>query len=44
VEGKRKYRIPGEDGWQNQVILDAAYQSMETGKTVEVTRVIAAHV
>jgi 1,5-anhydro-D-fructose reductase (1,5-anhydro-D-mannitol-forming) len=44
VEGKHKYRIPGEEGWQNQVILDAAYQSMETGKTVDVQRVVAAHV
>jgi 1,5-anhydro-D-fructose reductase (1,5-anhydro-D-mannitol-forming) len=36
VEGKRKYRVPGEEGWQNQIILDAAYRSMETGYAVDV--------
>lgn len=43
VEGKRKFRVPGEEGWQNQVILDAAYRSMETGRTADVARVTTTH-
>jgi predicted dehydrogenase len=39
VEGKAKYRIAGEEGWQNQVVLDAAYRSVETGKAESVARV-----
>ncbi len=27
VEGRAQFPIPGEEGWQNQVILDAAYAS-----------------
>jgi predicted dehydrogenase len=36
VEGRAKFRAPGEEGWQNQLILDAAYKSIETGKAVDV--------
>jgi predicted dehydrogenase len=43
VEGKKHYRILGEEGWQNQLVLDAAYESMETGKTIDVPRIGAAH-
>jgi predicted dehydrogenase len=39
VEGKKHYRIPGEEGWQNQLVLDAAYESIETGKMVDVPRI-----
>lgn len=39
IEGKAKFRAPGEEGWQNQVILDAAYRSIASGKTEEVPRV-----
>ena len=39
VEGKAKFPIPGEEGWQNQEILDAAYRSMKSGKTEAVPRV-----
>ncbi len=39
VEGKKHYRVPGEEGWQNQLVLDAAYQSIETGRTVHVPRI-----
>lgn len=39
VEGKKHYRILGEEGWHNQLVLDAAYQSIETGKTVDVPRI-----
>ena len=32
LEGTGKFPAPGEVGWQNQVILDAAYRSMRTGQ------------
>jgi predicted dehydrogenase len=34
VEGKLPFPIPGEQGWQNQEILDAAYRSLKSG-TIE---------
>jgi predicted dehydrogenase len=39
VEGKTKFPVPGEEGWQNQEILDAIYRSMQSGKVEEVPRV-----
>jgi predicted dehydrogenase len=39
VEGKSVFPVPGEEGWQNQVILDAAYRSLKSGKVEEVQRV-----
>jgi predicted dehydrogenase len=39
VEGKESFPIPGEEGWQNQAILDAAYRSLESGKAEDVPRV-----
>jgi len=39
VEGKSEFPVPGEEGWQNQVVLDTAYRSMKTGKAEEVVRV-----
>jgi len=33
IEGKTKFPIPGEEGWQNQEILDAAFRSLKSGKT-----------
>jgi len=33
VEGKSKFPVPGEEGWRNQQILDAAYRSMRSGRT-----------
>lgn len=39
VECKSQFPVPGEEGWQNQAILDAAYRSMKTGHTEEVVRV-----
>jgi predicted dehydrogenase len=36
VEGKSRFPVPGEEGWQNQLILDAAYRSLKNGKTEEV--------
>lgn len=32
VEGSAAFPIPGEEGWQNQEVLDAAYRSLRTGK------------
>ncbi len=40
VEGKSKFTVPGEEGWQNQEILDAAYRSLKSGKNEDVARVI----
>ena len=39
VEGKSAFPVPGEEGWQNQEILDAAYRSMKTGRLEEVAQV-----
>jgi predicted dehydrogenase len=36
VEGKAKFPVPGEEGWQNQEILDAAYRSIQSGKAEDV--------
>jgi 1,5-anhydro-D-fructose reductase (1,5-anhydro-D-mannitol-forming) len=40
VEGKSKFPCSGEDGWQNQEILDAALRSMASGRVEEVPRVL----
>jgi predicted dehydrogenase len=32
VEGRGVYPVPGHEGWQNQLILDAAYRSLSSGK------------
>ncbi len=37
LEGNGKFPAPGEVGWQNQVILDAAYRSMRSGQMEPVT-------
>jgi predicted dehydrogenase len=39
VEGKVEFPVPGEEGWQNQEILDAAYRSLQSGKVEDVPRV-----
>lgn len=36
VEGKSYFPIPGEEGWQNQEVLDAAYRSLRTLKVESV--------
>jgi predicted dehydrogenase len=33
IENGTEFPVPGEQGWQNQVVLDAAYRSMKTGQT-----------
>ena len=37
VEGSQRFPVPGEEGWQNQIILDAAYRSLLSGRSEEVT-------
>ena len=36
VEGKSEFPVPGGEGWHNQLILDAAYRSLKSGKMEEV--------
>lgn len=38
VEGETTFPAPGEEGWQNQEILDAAYRSLKSGKAEEVPK------
>jgi predicted dehydrogenase len=38
VEGKATFPIPGQEGWRNQEILDAAYRSMKSGRTEDVRK------
>jgi predicted dehydrogenase len=39
MEGKSQFPAPGEEGWQNQEILDAALRTIKSGKTEAVPRV-----
>jgi 1,5-anhydro-D-fructose reductase (1,5-anhydro-D-mannitol-forming) len=39
VEGEAEFPVLGEEGWQNQIILDAAYRSMRSGRAEEVPRI-----
>jgi len=32
IEGKDQFPVPGEEGWQNQEVLDAAYRSLDSGR------------
>jgi predicted dehydrogenase len=36
IEGKSEFPIPGEEGWRNQQLLDAALRSARSGKVEEV--------
>jgi predicted dehydrogenase len=36
VEGREVFPAPGEQGWRNQIILDAAYRSLSSGKSEEI--------
>jgi predicted dehydrogenase len=36
IDGKAPFPVPGEQGWQNQIILDAAYRSLVSGTTEEI--------
>jgi predicted dehydrogenase len=37
VEGKANFPVPGEEGWRNQLILDAAYRSIRSGHAEDVS-------
>jgi predicted dehydrogenase len=39
VEGHSTFAVPGEEGWQNQEILDAAYRSIRSGMAEPVSQV-----
>jgi 1,5-anhydro-D-fructose reductase (1,5-anhydro-D-mannitol-forming) len=39
VEGREVFPVPGEEGWQNQVILDAAYRSLSSGRSETVEKI-----
>ncbi len=41
IEGKAAFPAPGEVGWQNQEILDAAYRSIKSGKAEDVPLISA---
>jgi predicted dehydrogenase len=36
LEGRGAFPIPGEEGWKNQVILDAAFRSLGSGRAEEI--------
>lgn len=36
IEGSEKFPVVGEEGWKNQLILEAAYRSLSSGKSEEV--------
>jgi predicted dehydrogenase len=42
IEGNTRFPVPGEEGWQNQIILDAAYRSMASGSSEEVLPITGA--
>lgn len=37
VEGREVFPVPGHEGWRNQIILDAAYRSLSSGKSEAVS-------
>jgi predicted dehydrogenase len=39
VRGEASFPVPGEEGWQNQEILDAAFRSLKSGRVEEVPQV-----
>jgi predicted dehydrogenase len=41
VEGREQFPALGEVGWQNQILLDAAYRSISSGKSEPVARIMA---
>ena len=40
VRGEAAFPVPGEEGWQNQEILDAAFRSLKSGRAEDVARVV----
>jgi len=39
IETSKPFAATGRDGWQNQIVLDAAYHSLKSGRTEDVTLV-----
>jgi predicted dehydrogenase len=39
IEGGASFPVPGEEGWQNQAILDAAFRSLKNSKAEVVFKV-----
>ncbi len=39
LEGKGKFPVAAEEGWQNQEILDAAYRSLKSGQAESVPKI-----
>jgi predicted dehydrogenase len=39
IECKAEFPVPGEQGWQNQEILDATYRSLKSGQTEAVPQI-----
>jgi predicted dehydrogenase len=39
IEGHSEFPAPGEEGWQNQEVIDAAYRSLRNGKAETVSLV-----
>lgn len=37
VEGKAEFAAPAEEGWRNQLVLDAAYRSLRTGSRQQIS-------
>jgi predicted dehydrogenase len=36
IEGREVFPVLGQQGWQDQLILDAAYRSLSSGKSEEI--------
>jgi 1,5-anhydro-D-fructose reductase (1,5-anhydro-D-mannitol-forming) len=36
IEGQEVFPVPGQQGWQDQLILDAAYRSLSSGKSEKI--------
>lgn len=36
IQGKTEFSVGGEEGWQNQICLDAAYRSMVSGRSEQI--------
>jgi predicted dehydrogenase len=43
VEGREAFPVPGEEGWKNQAILDAAYRSLRCGRRERVESIDLGH-
>jgi 1,5-anhydro-D-fructose reductase (1,5-anhydro-D-mannitol-forming) len=41
AEGKSEFSVPGEEGWRNQEVLDAALRSIRSGKADTVAKITA---